>query len=327
MFSAGPSATAVALPMTIAGMQDFCSLIANRARDASGEWAYRTVLWEAARVTPSDSPEQKREKIRRTWNLHLADLRCTVGAFDLAQGGILRLGVFHNFDEFLADVREWGVELNAIDPGDNRTLLDYIIDRSNANRGSDIEIWYNDQHDRFREAGAKHASEIGPYADAIPRPCSRRFILPGRRVMCALLGAASLGLGVSAPALDVPIFGEIAYIQYATAEGSAILVLALFSLLAAVLGKFRWLWITGLGTCGALMTTFLRIHDSLEETRAQAAIQPAGHPMRELAEAAIQLVSFQWGWVILVLGVLLVLLAAGAPGRRSSPPMNKEGLD
>lgn len=289
-------------------MKDFCSLIENKTKDSAGQWGYRTALYQAAGIASSDSAEQRRTKMQRAWQLYVADLRCSGGGFDVPNGSILKFAVFHKFAEFLADVRAWGIDMNKVDPCDQRTVLDYIIDQSNANRGSDMELWHNDQYDLFYEAGARRAAELTCAANA--GKITRRFTLPNARSVCAFVGAALLILGVSAPALEVPIFGAISYFQYGKLQAGVILALASAAVIAAALKAFRWLWVAGLGTCATLLSTMYEFHSSLAETKAQVDTQLAGHPFKEVAAAGIESVHLEWGWAVLAVGALLVLIAA-----------------
>lgn len=128
--------------------------------------------------------------------------------------------------------------------------------------------------------------------------------LPSRRQFCAFAGTACLIFGTWAPVMEVPILGEIAYAQYAQGESWILLALAVVAVLATALERFRVLWFAGAGSLAVLLVTAARMAVTLtdEEDTAQPLIQVMLHAMQ-----------VQWGWIPLVLGAVLLLVAAAGP--------------
>jgi hypothetical protein len=135
-----------------------------------------------------------------------------------------------------------------------------------------------------------------------------------------LLGALSLGIGAFLPIVNVPILGPVSYWQVSyraegiPVEGPAIVVLALASFPAVVGRLYLFLWVTGFGGFCAILATFVRVRWSLAE------VVRGSKPglEREITEAVVQSMGFQFGWAVLAAGILLLLAAAVAG--------NKEGL-
>jgi len=59
-----------------------------------------------------------------------------------------------------------------------------------------------------------------------------------------------------------------------------------------------------------LAFTFMNLRTRLEEMRRQMVSELADNPFAGLANLTAQAIRMQWGWGVLIVGVLLVLLAA-----------------
>lgn len=128
--------------------------------------------------------------------------------------------------------------------------------------------------------------------------------LPSRRQFCAFVGTGCLVFGIWAPVMDVLFFGEIAYGHYARVESGVILALAVVAVLATAFERFKLLWIAGAGSLAALLATAYRIVAMVTEA-------PKAAPA--MMEAWQQSVQLQWGWIPLVLGAVLLLVASAGP--------------
>jgi hypothetical protein len=138
------------------------------------------------------------------------------------------------------------------------------------------------------------------------------------RQTIGLIGSLLLFVGAFAPIVSVPILGNMNYFQNGKGDGTVIVVLAALSLVAVLARAYSFLWITGLGAFGVLAFTFINFQSKMSDAKNQMESQLAGNPFRGLADAAMQSVQLQWGWAVLVVGAVLVLVAAGmrpAPSR------------
>lgn len=88
------------------------------------------------------------------------EFKCSNGQFDIPNGNILKFAVSKRFDTFIGDAIRWKVNLNKVDPVDNRTILDYVQSQINQHRGNGSEAGLHYYYDRLRRAGAKHRSEL-----------------------------------------------------------------------------------------------------------------------------------------------------------------------
>lgn len=130
-----------------------------------------------------------------------------------------------------------------------------------------------------------------------------------------LAGSATLFLGVFMPVVSMPIVGSMNYFKNGEGDGVIILVLAAISLVLALLGHYRRLWLTGLGSLGVLAFSFIHFQMKLGEIKEKMDVDLAGNPFRGLADAAMAAIQLQWGWAVLALGAALVIAAAITGGK------------
>lgn len=123
-----------------------------------------------------------------------------------------------------------------------------------------------------------------------------------QRTTIGFTGTALLAVGAFLPLVSLPIVGSITSVNNGQGDGMLVLVLAAISGLLVAAKRFRGLWLTGLVSLALIGFTFLRIQSMLTQLQ----IQLADNPFRGLMN-----VQLQWGWAVLILGVALLLAAAG----------------
>ncbi len=131
------------------------------------------------------------------------------------------------------------------------------------------------------------------------------------RQVIGLAGSLILFLGVFAPIVSLPIVGSMNYFQNGEGDGIILIAIAILSLGAVITKTYKGLWLTGLGALGLLAYTFIEFRSRMSEVESQMETQLAGNPFRGLADMAVQSVQLQWGWALLVVGAVLLLVAAG----------------
>ena len=136
-------------------------------------------------------------------------------------------------------------------------------------------------------------------------------------------GAGLLLLGVFAPLFSAPVIGSQNYIQSGQGDGIVILGLALITAIMVVLERYTVLWYTGLGSLLAIGYTFFEFQRRINDVRAEMAAELSGNPFAGLAEIALDSVQLQWGWAVLLIGAILILVAA----QKGTPTGQGRGLD
>lgn len=131
-------------------------------------------------------------------------------------------------------------------------------------------------------------------------------------------GVLLLIFGVFAPLITVPIAGTVNYIQNGTGDGVFVLIFAVLSAIFVAGENYKALWGTGGATIALLLFTFFSLQSRISEMRAEMQTELAGNPFRGLGEAMMQSVQMQWGWAMLGIGAVALLVAAKLGTNRTS---------
>jgi hypothetical protein len=124
------------------------------------------------------------------------------------------------------------------------------------------------------------------------------------RQVVGFIGAAALGLGVFMPLVSMPIVGTINYFNNGRGDGIIVLVLALVAALLVGIKRYGWLWIVALASLGLIGYSYMNVSASITLMKVQLELEK--NPFAGLVN-----VQMQWGWGVLLLGVILLCVAAG----------------
>ncbi|MEW6050670.1 MAG: hypothetical protein AB1644_06365 [Candidatus Zixiibacteriota bacterium] len=129
-----------------------------------------------------------------------------------------------------------------------------------------------------------------------------------RKQVTALFGAVLLLLGVFLPSLSFPIVGYRNYYEQAHWSGIILIAMALVSAAVALVRSYRLLYLTGGISFGVLLYTFIDVQSNLHDANKE--IDLDNDLFKELAKVGWRSVQMEWGWAVLLIGTLLVLVAA-----------------
>ncbi len=137
-----------------------------------------------------------------------------------------------------------------------------------------------------------------------------------RRQLYGIIGSILLFIGVFAPIISLPIVGSVNYFQNGRGDGVIVLIFALISIVLTVSKKYRGLWITGVGSLGVMLFTFVNFQIRLSEMKDEMEKKLAGNPFRGIADVAMQSIQIQWGWAVLIVGAVFLVAAAAISDKR-----------
>ncbi len=162
--SIGAQVTSKKFP-NIDNLNNLCSLIDDRTKDPDKEsdflYLYQRRVSEAAGVGADDEPEQVRKKVGLLFNQYGNKLTCSNTRFDVTNGSVIKFAASSQFARFLEDViYTWQLDLNVVDPADGKTLLDYVEQQADLNKGAANEAEFRRYVKILRNAGAKRKSEL-----------------------------------------------------------------------------------------------------------------------------------------------------------------------
>jgi hypothetical protein len=144
---------------------DLCDAVSGQVLETDSRqttrYTFQTKILRASCVETSDSPEIVQAKVQNFWNKYHDKLNCSQINFTIRNGHILKLAVERNSRDFINDaVRKWKVNLNHVDPADQKTVLDYIESELTKSRGTSLEPVLQRYFTLFRTNGAKHKREL-----------------------------------------------------------------------------------------------------------------------------------------------------------------------
>jgi hypothetical protein len=131
-------------------------------------YGYQESIWEMSCAVPGqDIIESAKPKIQLMWNKYRIFLRCyNYPNYISSEKNITKFCLDTGFTAFLTEaVKRYDLDINFIDPGDNKTTLDFIKEQEEYIRSSPpVDTSRADEYKRIykllRDKGAKHASEI-----------------------------------------------------------------------------------------------------------------------------------------------------------------------
>ena len=127
------------------------------------------------------------------------------------------------------------------------------------------------------------------------------------RKLLGLIGSTVLFLGCFCPIISAPIVGSMNYFQNGKGNGAIVLILAVISLVLTLLKKYKLIWITALASAALLLHTFINFQRGMsilaKESQSEGLF--AG-----LAEGMAQTIQLQWGFALLVIGVVILMFCA-----------------
>lgn len=147
-------------------IKDICVDISNKSSDPNPiarnlRFTYQRKVYEAACVdVQKDDQATINRKVSAMWANFENKLTCNNLQFDVNNGSVIKFAAVSNFDPFIYDMIKWKVNLNKVDAGDNRTLLDYVDFHRKKNKGNALESTLNDYYNELKDAGAKHLQEL-----------------------------------------------------------------------------------------------------------------------------------------------------------------------
>jgi hypothetical protein len=116
-----------------------------------------------------------------------------------------------------------------------------------------------------------------------------------------------LAVGSFLPIVSLPIVGSLSWISNGKGDGIFAVGLAVIAALLA-LRYPRWLWLPGLLALALIGYSFSNVQRTITDMQ---------RDNTGLGGLLLQSVSLQWGWIVLVLGALLIL---GASWQAFHPP-------
>lgn len=131
-------------------------------------YGYQDSIWEMSCAIPGvDNIETAKPKIQKMWNKYRENFRCYgYPNYNSGDKNIAKFSLDTGFTTFLNEaVKRYNLDMNFIDPGDGKTVLDFIKEREEFVRNlPPVDYVRAEEYNRFynllRLNGAKHRWEL-----------------------------------------------------------------------------------------------------------------------------------------------------------------------
>lgn len=148
------------------GLESICRHVSELTLENENtkfKYHYQTLMHESACVSPSDGSAAIALKMQTLWDAHLKNFTCANSGFNVTNGNLVKYAIFSASDSFVYDVsRKWKLDLNRVDPSDNRTALDYAYDElaSETAKGSTLATKIQSYIKLLEANGAKRRANL-----------------------------------------------------------------------------------------------------------------------------------------------------------------------
>lgn len=133
-----------------------------------------------------------------------------------------------------------------------------------------------------------------------------------KQQLVGLAGGVILLLGVFLPIVSMPIAGSISVFSSGRVDGYILLVLAIISLILAFINNVKPLRITGGVSLLIVIVDFVYLLYTLNSIKGDVSDKLKGNPFGGMADAMMNTIQIQYGWVFLFIGSLLLVYVAFA---------------
>jgi hypothetical protein len=143
------------------------------------------------------------------------------------------------------------------------------------------------------------------------------------RVTVAVIGASLMVWGVFEPMLGIRLLRDESLMQLRPAGAVVIIALAVITVVLAIRKRYSWLYATGLVSAGLLIYAVF-VLQAQKASAHQDLEHIADSPLRNFGSGLVDSAILRYGWVLVMLGALLIL-SVPLVGSRLGPPSKKSG--
>jgi hypothetical protein len=124
-----------------------------------------------------------------------------------------------------------------------------------------------------------------------------------------LIGAILLIVGTFTPIAKIPYTGDLIYFLNGQGDRMIVLGLGIISLISVLRKKYNFLIFTGPVSLVIIAFTFFNLRNKISEMHTQLN-HLQQNQFKDSAETMLNAVQIEWGFAVLVLGAVLLVIAA-----------------
>lgn len=125
-----------------------------------------------------------------------------------------------------------------------------------------------------------------------------------------IVGSIVLALGAFAPIVSAPVIGNLNYFNNGNGDGVILVLLSVVSILLVLKREYKYLWWTGITSIIVTLIGFFNLQSRIFQVKSQIEEKLADNPFKDIADITVNSIQLQWGWVIILLGITLILIGA-----------------
>lgn len=163
-------------------------------------------------------------------------------------------------------------------------------------------------------ASAKQSRENWKNTQQKPKSSSSFFeknLIPEHsqnKQLFIIIGSILLIVGVFSPVVHIPFAGDMNLFKNGKGDGTFILISAFATLIFAFLQKYSKVFVLSVISLSLVTFDLIHIIYKISSAKTDLKAELAGNPFAGLANMAAESVSLQWGWGILIAGLVLTFI-------------------
>jgi len=142
----------------------------------------------------------------------------------------------------------------------------------------------------------------------------------------SIIGLVVLFIGIFSPVVSVPMIGNINYFHQQQTSATILLIMIAFSLIFILHRMFVRLFIASMLSLVIVLVGFFELYFKISDVKQEMSRDLAGNPFRGFVDLAMSTIQIQWGWVLLILGAILVMISSVMKDEQYAIQNNQENV-
>ncbi len=131
-----------------------------------------------------------------------------------------------------------------------------------------------------------------------------------RRQLFGYIASGVLALATFLPIATLPIVGSLSYFNNGQGDGLFVLLAAVLAGVLVAIKKYKLILIPAGIAMGITIFTLITLMTKINDLKAGLGVSMEGNPFAGLAETLAASVKLEWGWFILILSEVALVLVA-----------------
>lgn len=127
-----------------------------------------------------------------------------------------------------------------------------------------------------------------------------------RRIV-AIIGGLLMAVGVFLPMLSIPLLRDDPFFRLSPGGAAIILALGGLTILVVLLGRYRWLYLTGLVAIALLIYTYVQVDRKKTAAQSDLKERVIDTPLKNLSHNLVSSVGLRYGWPMMLLGAAITV--------------------